>query len=94
MQPDRGVVWENFLIIERYKFFLNQGLSVQGRFWRTYGGSEVDYIEEDPAGQIRAFEFKFGSSEQGRGVDSFTRAYKTEVQLVNQENYLEFIQGK
>jgi predicted AAA+ superfamily ATPase len=94
LRPDRGAVWENFLIIERYKFYLNQGLGVQGRFWRTYGGAEVDYIEENPAGQIRAYEFKFGSSDLGRGAESFTRAYKTEVQLINQENYLDFIQGK
>jgi predicted AAA+ superfamily ATPase len=94
LRPDRGAVWENFLIIERYKFYLNQGMSVQGRFWRTYGGAEVDYIEESHPGQMRAYEFKFGSSELGRGADSFTRSYRTEVHLINQENYLDFLQGK
>ncbi len=93
LRPDRGALWENFLIIERYKYYLNQGLPAQGRFWRAYSGAEVDYIEEGRAGQMRAYEFKFGSSELGRGANSFTRSYKTEVRLINQENYLDFLQG-
>ncbi|MFH1909030.1 MAG: DUF4143 domain-containing protein [Chloroflexota bacterium] len=44
LRPDRGAVWENFLIIERRKAYLNRGRTVQSRFWRTYGGAEVDYI--------------------------------------------------
>ena len=76
-----------------YKYYLNQGLRVQGRFWRSYGGAEVDYIEQRSPGQIRAYEFKFGSSDLGRGSDSFTKSYKTEVQLINQRNYLDFLQG-
>ena len=31
-------------IVERYKYYLNRGQRVQGRFWRIYGGAEVDYI--------------------------------------------------
>ena len=94
LRPDRGAVWENFLIVERYKYYLNRGQRVQGRFWRTYGGAEVDYIEEGAAGQIQAYEFKFSGSELGRGADAFRRAYASAVQLVNQDNYLDFIQGK
>jgi predicted AAA+ superfamily ATPase len=67
IRPDRGAVWENFLIIERIKTYLNQGRSVQSHFWRTYGGAEVDYIEEGDAGQIQAYEIKFGSSVLTRG---------------------------
>ncbi|MBA4379187.1 MAG: hypothetical protein C0393_00590 [Anaerolinea sp.] len=91
IRPDRGAVWENFLIIERTKAYLNRGRTVQSRFWRTYGGAEVDYIEEIGAGQIQAFEFKFGSSAQTRGGESFKRAYALDVQLINQENYLDFL---
>ena len=94
LRPDRGAVRENFLIIERYKYFSNQGLRIQGRFWRTYGGAEVDYIEESHLGEINAYEFKFGTADLGRGADPFTRAYNTTVQLINQENYLDFLQGK
>ena len=91
LRPDRGAVWENFLIVERLKTFLNRGEKIQGRFWRTYGGAEVDYIEETGAGQIQAFEIKFGGSGLSRGALSFTQAYGAEVQLINQENYLSFL---
>jgi hypothetical protein len=91
IRPDRGAVWENFLIIERTKTYLNKNRTVQGRFWRTYGGAEVDYIEEIGFSQIMAYEFKFGSSALRRGADSFKNAYSVDVQLVNQDNYLDFI---
>jgi uncharacterized protein len=94
LRPNRGAVWENFLIIERYKYYLNKGQRIHGRFWRTYGGAEVDFIEEGIAGQIQAFEFKFGTAELGRGADLFSRTYKTTVRLVNQDNYLDFLNGK
>jgi uncharacterized protein len=93
LRPDRGAVWENFLIVERYKHFLNLCQRILGRFWRTYGGAEVDYIEERRAGQLQAYEFKYGTSELGRGGDAFDRAYKTAVRLVNQDNYLDFVRG-
>ena len=92
LRPDRGALWENFLIVERYKWFSNQGRRVQGRFWRTYGGAEVDYIEESHSGKIQAYEFKYGCAELGRGADSFVRTYHSAVRLVNQENYLDFLQ--
>jgi predicted AAA+ superfamily ATPase len=91
LRTDRGVVWENFLIVERIKSYLNRGESIQPRFWRTYNGAEVDYIEEKGASMIQAYEFKFGLSSLGRGTESFKKNYAVEVQLINTENYLNFI---
>jgi len=91
LRPDRGAVWENFLIVERIKAYLNQNRTVQGRFWRAYGGAEVDYVEEMGAGQIQAFEFKFGSATLGRSAEAFNNAYSVDVKLINQDNYLDFI---
>jgi len=91
VRSDRGAIWENFLIIERIKSYLNSGRKIESRFWRTYGGAEVDYIEETGAGQIDAYEIKFSSASLSRGAGSFQKAYNVTVQLVNQENYLDFI---
>ena len=91
LRSDRGVLWENFLIIERTKSYLNQGITVQSRFWRNYKGAEVDYIEEPGAGRVDAYEFKFGSGGLSRSAESFQGSYAVKVQLVNQENYLTFI---
>ena len=91
LRPDRGALWENFLITERIKAHLNQNRSVQGRFWRSYGGAEVDFIEESGGSQIKAFELKFGNATLGRSAEVFKNTYSVDVTLVNQENYLEFI---
>ncbi len=91
LRPDRGALWENFLIVERFKSFLNQGKNIQARFWRTYSGAEVDYIEEGGAGKIQAYEFKYASSTPTRGAESFTQSYMVDVQLINQTNYLQFL---
>jgi len=91
LRLDRGAVWENFLIVERTKKFHNLGQRVEGRFWRTYGGAEVDYIEVIGRNPIEAYEFKFSGSGLGRSADAFTRAYSVNVQLINQDNYLSFL---
>lgn len=94
VRPDTGALWENFLIVERYKHFANQGRRVRGQFWRTYNGAEVDYVETGPGGELRAFEFKFGGGDLSRGAGSFAETYETGVELVNRTNYIEFIQGR
>jgi hypothetical protein len=91
LRTDRGAVWENFLIIERIKAYLNRGGTIMSRFWRSYNGAEVDYIEEIGAGKIQAYEFKYGLSNLSRGAESFQKTYAVEVKLINMENYLNFI---
>lgn len=87
VRADSGMLWENFLVVERMK-------RVGGKrmyFWRNYGGAEVDYIEEGEAGRLMAFEFKYGTGKISRGASSFTKDYDAAVQLVNKENFWEFI---
>lgn len=88
---DQGALWENFLVVERMKSNLNQGQFIQPRFWRSYNGAEVDYLEETGAGRVEAFELKSGGSKLRRGAHSFMREYDVEVRLVNQENFLDFL---
>lgn len=90
LRPDRGAVWENFLIVERLKTYLNRGETVRAHFWRNYKGAEVDYIEEK--GQtLKAFEIKYGEIRDSRGAEAFERVYGTQVKFVNQENYCEIL---
>lgn len=91
LRSDTGFLWENFLFIERRKLFANKASVVTSNFWRSYGGAEVDYIEKATNKELKAFEFKFGNGSLSRGSSSFTSEYKLNVQLVNQENYLNFI---
>lgn len=91
LRADSGFLWENFLFVERKKLFANAGKSVSSSFWRSYSGAEVDYIEKATNKELKAFEFKYGSGILSKGAGSFTNEYGTKVQLVNQENYMDFI---
>ena len=78
--------------MERLKWFANRGETVRSRFWRAYGGAEVDYLEESAHGP-QAYKFKYGSGPLRAGGEAFHRTYGTRVQLINQENYLDFVLG-
>lgn len=91
IRPDSGFLWENFLFIERMKYFANKDQKSQTFFWRSYSGAEVDYIEKPLSASLQAYEFKYGLQALSKGADSFTKAYQVPVQLVNKENYLQFI---
>ncbi len=94
LRNDLGAMWENFLILERIKAFANKNQElVHYNFWRSYDGAEVDYVEKSYTDALRAYEFKYQGSNLSRGAYSFTNAYQTDVQLVNMENYLDFLTG-
>jgi len=87
---DIGQMWENFIISERKKRneYLQQGQFPY--FWRTYTGAEIDYLEE--TGQnLFAYEIKW-RNKKAKAPMSWNKAYpEAKWQLINQENYLEFI---
>ena len=91
IRSDRGAIWENFIIIERLKTHLNQNRQIKPRFWRSYSGAEVDYIEEVGDRNKKAFEIKMGDRLSKKAAQSFQKSTGSEVQLINQENYLDFI---
>lgn len=90
VRADLGALWENFVVLERRKRWANQGEVVEARFWRSYGGAEVDYLEL-AGGKIAAFEFKFGMGKLSKGAGSFFREYKSPVALINRETFLNFV---
>lgn len=90
VRSDVGALWENFLILERRKKMSNQSKKVHGYFWRSYGGAEVDYLEESN-GQIFPCEIKWGNENLGRGAKSFLTKYQVGVSLLNKRTYREFL---
>lgn len=91
VRADAGALWENFIIAERIKKAANQNEPLVRHFWRTFGGAEVDWIEKRVDRPLQAFEFKFRAGILSRGAHSFTARYQTPVQLVNCENFLDFV---
>lgn len=91
IRKDIGFLWENFLFIERMKVFANNAKTASLYFWRSYGGAEVDYIENLPNQKLAAYEFKYSDGRISRGAASFTKQYDTKVQLITTENFSDFI---
>ena len=89
-RDDAGALFENFLLAERQKFNINRRSFVNPYFWRLYTGAEIDYVEEEQ-GELRAYEIKWGKGKL-RTQKSWTETYKSELMLINRDNYLDFIE--
>lgn len=91
VRADLGALWENFIIAERLKKAANEGQPLRYYFWRTYGGAEVDWLEQDKKGKRQAFECKYQKKSLSRGAQEFSKRYQLPVNLVNLESYLGFL---
>ena len=87
---DVGGLFENFLIAERVKRNAYEETGAHGYFWRTYGGGEVDYIEESSSG-ISAYEFKYKKNSSRRPRSFLAEYPEAKFTLINRENCLPFV---
>ena len=86
-RDDVGVLFENFLIMDRMK---NNNLISNYYFWRNYEGKEIDLIEEKE-GNLFAYEFKWNKSSV-RVPKNFIDNYQdSKFKIVNKDNYLDFL---
>jgi predicted AAA+ superfamily ATPase len=61
-RDDQGLLWENYLVIERLKKQQYTGLLSRNFFWRTYDQKELDWVEERE-GRLFGYGFKWGQKE-------------------------------
>jgi len=89
LRTDKGALWENYLVSERFKFINYNRKFGNSYFWRTTQQQEIDYIEERD-GVLHAFEFKWkGGSKLPK---TFSAAYPEHTfQVINSDNYLDFV---
>ncbi len=86
---DIGMLWENFMVMERLKKQEYQRLFSNNYFWRTYDQKEIDLIEERN-GKLYAFEFKHGK--KSKEPKQWRSAYPdSEFNIVTPDNFLEFL---
>ena len=91
LRNDVGELWENYVISERIKFQKYNRLLVNNYFWRTYDQQEVDWVEERN-GKLFGYEFKWNPKRKVKAPKAWLGTYKeAEFQVVNSENYLEWI---
>ena len=89
LRPDRGALWENFMVSERQKYLYFHELYSNRYFWRTKQQQEIDYLE-DRDGQLFAYEFKWNSksSSISRLSKTFLNAYpNSTLRVITPENY-------
>lgn len=88
---DIGMLWENYIFMERLKHndYKKEGKSYY--FWRTYDQQEIDLIEVKNK-VMCAFEFKYSSTKKPKKPVAFEKAYpKATFDVINERNYLDFI---
>jgi len=85
-RPDKGGLFENFIILEIEKQRKNTGVQRSLYFYREYGGKEVDLIIEDYYKKYVCVEIKTG---EGKVKDIFPLPHDQE--LINSKNYFDKI---
>ncbi|MEK7526197.1 MAG: ATP-binding protein [Patescibacteria group bacterium] len=89
LRNDVGALWENFLIVERMKLRQFKNIYSSQYFWRTYDGAEIDLVEERE-GKLFGYEIKWKKNRTQ--PKSWLDYPNSEYKLVNQENFIEFLQ--
>lgn len=89
IRDDRGKLWENFVIAEKYKSQLGLGYKTNLYFWRTYEGQEVDLVE-DKGGKLVGWEIKFTSKGKKQPKD-WGKYKNSSWKEINRENFWENI---
>lgn len=90
LRNDTGMLWENFLVIERLKKQTYQPMYSNNYFWRTYDHQEIDWVEERE-GKLFGYEFKWGKKKL-KVPKAWHSAYpKAEFSIINKENFPEFV---
>lgn len=88
---DMGPLWENLMISERRKYNqLRSPYRDNSYYWRLTSGHEVDYIESYE-GKLHPYEFKYRKNKLEGGATKFQEYYGEPVQLINKDNYMDFV---
>lgn len=90
IRDDVGMLWENFLFIERVKKQSYHQLFSNNYFWRTYDQKEIDFIEERD-GKLFGFEFKWGHKKSTVPKLWLETYANSSFEVITKENFIEFI---
>lgn len=89
-RDDVGMLWENYIIMERLKKQEYDGIFCNNYFWRTYDKKEIDWVEERE-GKLFGYEIKWGNKKIKPPKDWLVTYKNAEYKVINRDNYLEFI---
>ncbi|OGV46883.1 MAG: hypothetical protein A2X46_16020 [Lentisphaerae bacterium GWF2_57_35] len=90
LRNDVGVLWENFVFMERLKRNTYLAHRANYYFWRTYDQQEIDLVEEHD-GKLASFEFKYRSTKIKK-PKAWGDAYpQATYDVISRSNYLPFM---
>lgn len=93
-RTDKGALWENFLMSERWKKHQYDQSNTKMYFWRTTAQQEIDLIEEEN-GELRAYEFKYSSTKVKKLSSTFISSYSPAIATtIHSENLFDFLLSK
>jgi predicted AAA+ superfamily ATPase len=87
---DIGMLWENFILMERLKRNSYKRHYANYYFWRTYDRQEIDFIEEYD-GELHGYEFKWKNKIAKAPAIWMNTYEKTFFDNINKDNFLEFV---
>ncbi|TVR76873.1 MAG: ATP-binding protein [Chitinophagaceae bacterium] len=91
VRQDKGALWENYLISERWKKLHYAGYYGHRYFWRTTQQQEIDYVEEID-GKLSAYEIKWNAKTKTKFSTTFLNAYNVaHTEIINKENYHQWL---
>lgn len=89
IRNDIGMLWENFMVMERIKKQHYHKIYSNNYFWRTYNQKEVDFVEERE-GKLFGYEFKW-KAKKTKIQQEWLNTYKHgSFEVINKENFLQF----
>lgn len=89
LRPDKGGVFENFIISEMEKQRKIYRIHKTMYFYREYGGQEVDLVLEDYKKQYQALQIKVNERKGNKDIFPLLHRFTT----INNQNYFEKIQS-
>ena len=90
IRDDVGMLWENYVIVERLKKQQYLNIHTNNFFWRTYTQQEIDFVEEY-SGSLFGYEIKWKSKHNNPPKNWNDLYPNAKYQVINKENYLDFI---
>ena len=90
VRDDIGMLWENYIVMERIKKQEYSGIWANNYFWRTYDKKEIDFVEER-GGKLCGYEIKWKEKKINAPKDWKNSYLNSEFKVISRNNYLEFI---
>ncbi len=88
---DIGMLWENFMVMERIKKQHYHKIFSNNYFWRTYDKKEVDFVEERN-GKLYGYEFKWNPKKVNIQKEWLATYANASFEIINKDNFLSFLE--